>query len=276
MSHMKNSPFEARMEAYFLEKMTAEERLAFQEELRQDPELRSIFETRVDELADAAIHYMGQMELQQKVAALKKAHPNLAKPRLSFRDWLEILLFRYRRQIGLGLALPIVLFFSLVYLTVPGTGSLVGEYLNKPYEPAVAGSQEAVQLYDAYRHYKSNKPDALAQLNRVCPDFCIATYYRAHLNLREGNYAEAVSDFNQVLAPENWESLAKYAGIQDRCKIEFNLLLARWGMDGDTEATRKGIALLASPQSQCSLSQRNLALALDKKLSSPLRPFRLF
>lgn len=295
---MEYKNFEERMEAYFQEKMSAEERRAFQEEIGRDPESAFLFDQKVEALSDMAIQYLEKKELSEKIGRLRATLPPPPEPELSFLDKLELLFPSRRWAIGTFISLGLVLVFLGIQLAVPGTEAVIAEYYEEPYLPAVAGPekqeepviqiapeaqvqaqervQAQVQMSEASGYFKDS--DGIDKLSGMCPDrFCIAIYYRAHKHLLEQRYGEAVADFEQVLAPDNWASLSRnYDGIQDSCKVELNLLLARWGKDQDLAAARKAMARFTSPQHPCAEQLPERALELEKRLGSPLRALQLF
>lgn len=295
---MEYKNFEERMEAYFQEKMSAEERRAFQEEIGQDPESAFLFDQKVEALSDMAIQYMGKKELSEKIGRLRATLPPPPEPELSFLDKLELLFPSRRWAIGTCIGLGLVLVFLGIQLAVPETEAVIAEYYTEPYLPDIAGAmdeeepviqiapeaqvqaqervQAQVQMSEASGYFKD--PDGIGKLSGMCPDrFCVAIYYRAHKHLQEQRYGEAVADFEQVLAPDNWASLSRnYDGIQDSCTVELNLLLARWGKDQDLAAVRKAMARFTSPSGPCGEQLPEKALELEKRLGSPLRALQLF
>lgn len=272
---MEKSKLDIQLDAYFSGKMTDGERRAFQAQIKKDVELKSAFLEKTDQLADAAIQQMGQADLSGKIKKLRAEGPPLPEPKLSLWDKLELLVRTPIGAIGATIAATAVLLMLVANLMLPTTDVLINNYYVKPYEPPVAGDIRKDLIYKAYGFYNASSLAYSDSLQNLCPDFCIATYYRAHKHLRDKQYDKAITDFEQVVKPANWASLSTEAGIQDKCKVEFNLLLARLGKEKNKFSTVSNLDNLLTDQKQCSGATRNRAAALRKEFVHPLRFLKL-
>jgi hypothetical protein len=84
---------------------------------------------------------------------------------------------------------------------------------------------------DFYYGLKPGGRDSLAQLALSCPQFCMAHFYLAHWELKNGQYAEARKGLERCLAERNTVEQDRYNKSIGKLKV--NLQLAILGENPD-------------------------------------------
>jgi hypothetical protein len=201
---MEKNDIQALLDAYFTGKMTPEEQAIFQNEVKQDADLRAAFSARADEITDLAIQHAGEQALRDRIRRLREERPPLPEPKLTLLDHLSIIGRRPGGMLVAAAAVVLPLIAIAINILLPSREDLIDTYYQKPYVPLTAGAVQKDTVYIAYSFYhngvKTSSSAFVDSLRNLCPDVCIATYYRAHLNLQGKHYTEAQVDFGQIIS----------------------------------------------------------------------------
>ncbi|HRI61917.1 MAG TPA: hypothetical protein PK228_19395 [Saprospiraceae bacterium] len=234
MAHEKNE----RIRAYLNQEMTPQEVRAFEAELETDPSLRD--ELRLFRLLGKATEVYGRQHLRAIAAEVRQEIGPLPTPQLTILDRMRFLAYSsLYKWIALGTITFLVALIALNVVYCPPSRLISSAFPPADPNQASLTAEEYAHYQLAARYYNSNERDALTALAADTPGFSMADYYLAHYYLAQHDYVRARALLSQTL--ENEAVLAKSPQTRDMGRIKYNLLLARLGAEGNSDAIRKSI-----------------------------------
>jgi|GEM_PF-1045579 len=226
-----NNSYADKIQQYLYGQLTAAERKDFEKALRQDADLKKAYiQFNLSDQADTFF----ELEQQRAIADEVRLQTGpLPKPRL---NWIEQLWIKPVVWGLLVLGLACTAYLAVQYTTGPSI-SPVEAHMLRPFNFSQAGggqmdARDVLQRSsDLYYGLKSGGGDSLAQLAQSCGQFCMAHYYLAHWELKNGQYAEARKGLEQCLAERSTVEQDRYN--KSIGKLKLNLLLANLGEHPD-------------------------------------------
>lgn len=279
---MQNSNLNHRVEAYRRGSLSPTEREAFEAALKNDAALQRAY-VRQSLQAEEPVPDSDLVDpgVRAAVEAVRRRVGPLPEPTLT---WLDHLRYWLRRPLyqGLGLAgLLLVVALALpgprhtiqqLFQTETPAPKLVERFYAEPFCAGVAGESSSLQESYARFEAASNfycfpKQGGLDSLNRAAeacgPDFCMAHYYRAHWNLKHGNYPAAETELRRCL--EHTDYIRQFRETSDLGNLRLNYALARLGAGAPADSVRPDLTALAA-DADAGQVYRDAATALLKAL----------
>ncbi|MFZ4632582.1 MAG: hypothetical protein ACOYNO_00095 [Saprospiraceae bacterium] len=231
-----NNSYADKIQQYLYGQLTAAERKDFEKALRQDADLKKAYiQFNLSEKADDYFLLEQQRTLANQVRL--ETGP-LPIPQLNWWDKLWLAFSAQPIVTGALLATIMLSGLWLLYRTqaVPSFQPVEAHML-RPFNFSQAGggtmdARDVLQRSsDLYYGLKPGGRDSLAQLAQSCGQFCMAHYYLAHWELKNGHYAEARKGLEECLAQRSTVEQDRYNKSIGKMKV--NLLLAKLGEHPD-------------------------------------------
>jgi hypothetical protein len=264
------------IEAYLQGKLSSSDRQNFESALRRDTTLQKMVLPEYLALKAERLHE--QASLRDLVQEVSREIGPLPDPQLTFGDRLSLWIRKpwFTALAGITLILPVLYLLSLPPF---GSSAASPEQINRalgaafiePVNMAQAGAVEDSveadrilrQASDYYWSTPNGAADSLSRLAQSCQGYCMAYYYLAHWQLKNGNYAEAERYFVQTEQEAGY--LRQFPRIRDLSKIRFNLLLSRIRQTPQDPNSVQALDNLMNA-SDCSALVKEKAEALKKVL----------
>jgi hypothetical protein len=276
---MENTNIDARIRAYLAGEMSDRERRAFEDELQGNSALQKAF---LQSALWAQPLSANEARVRGIAARYREHSAPLQVPKVTFLDHLRL---EPRKMLARAAVLIGILFFAApaiwVNLVKPlrPVAELPGDFMD-PVQLGVAGGPGDTSLTaaravferssDFYWKKRADGLDSLLQVAASCSGFCMAHYYLAHWYLENGQYKQALTEFEACLA--NGAYLHKFNETEDLDKIKLNKLLAELGASGKSEKVLSGLETLIDETPDESTVHKE-AQALHDELTNPLRIF---
>lgn len=262
-----------KIEAYINREMPAKDRKAFEAELAADPELRG--ELQLYQLTEKAIELNGQARLRTLLEDVRQQTGPLPDPKIGLIDRIRFFFYsRLNRRITVGFlflfTLSVIWMITAAYycpLSNISDGYFIEPMLEAHASPSDATTPTSI-LAKSREFYENNQSGNLQQLAKEEKSRSIASFYLAHLYLKNKNFQLAEEAFNQVLAEK--DNLTNYySDIQDFGKIKFNLLLSKLGKTKDWNAALAELTTLQRDPDLNKSGAREKVAQLEKDLTNP-------
>ncbi|MCB0594412.1 MAG: hypothetical protein H6557_09065 [Lewinellaceae bacterium] len=272
---MKNQDYYNQAKAYLEGTMNSRERQAFEAALDQDEARQKAF-----------LHYAfspekpasaREQKLKEMLEKLRRQKGPLPEPQLNFFDRLRFAFSAVQFwKAGLGFLIALMAGLAIwANLSLEPVNELIEKYFIEAYCPGYAGDelpptgQEEVfgRASALYCGYAEEGGEGLKVLADGCAGFCMADYYLAHWQLKNGQFEPAIEGFEQCLA--NRDSLLQYGYASLARPVRLNLLLARLGAGHSRQEILEGLQAIAEDKSAG--EEARAAEDLLRGLGHPLR-----
>ena len=273
---MKNQDYRNQSQAYLQGAMNRRERLAFESALEQQEALRETFLKEALSMDKTAFEQEGKWK--EMLDKIRREKGSLPEPRLNFFDRLRFAFFYYGPwKTSFGLLFTLLAGMMIVAnLTQEPAGKLIQRYFIEAYcygyageAPSPTNPEEGVKVASGF--YCGNTEggvDSLKALADGCAGFCMADYYLAHWQLKNGQFEQAIAGFEQCLANEGILPQVSYTSLAG--PVQLNLQLANLGAGHSRQEILAGLQALVE-DSDAGDEARRAAQSLHNDLSHPLR-----
>ena len=273
---MKNQDYQNQSKAFLQGAMNRRERLAFEAALERDELLREIFLKEALSMDKTVFEQEGKWK--EMLDKIRREKGPLPEPGLNLFDQLRFTFLFYNSwKTGFGLLIILLVGIMLgANLTQEPAKKLINGYFIEAYCYGYAGEAPSStdpkeELKVASGFYCGNAEggvDSLQALADSCAGFCLADYYLAHWQLKNGRFEEAIAGFEQCLANEERLPQVSYSALAG--PIQFNLLLARLGASHSRQDILADLQALEE-DADAGEEARQAAKDLYDELSHPLR-----
>ncbi len=244
--------FKKQIDTFLEGKMNPTEEKTFKQSLKNDKELEKLFVTT--SLAPPPSPTVESQKIRSLAAEIRTNHGPLADIKLSWWDHFRMAYQEWAIwQKTLLMALPAVLILVFTLGAIPAqidVTKIVDQYFQEPHCEAVAGGDAAKPLSNdaiyeeasaIYCGFKTNGMAELEQLSKQST-FNMAYYFLAHQELKNHNYAAAISGLEACLA--NRQVLKLFKNTDQPDKLQLNLALAQFGKDKSSETLKNSLIQL--------------------------------
>ncbi len=267
--------FDTQIEAYFKGLLSFDDKKAFEQSLKTNKALQEAFKPYT--LFDKAIEIVGERELQHMAQRIAAENQPLSVPNLSF--WERLSLFFSKKSASdtawfqlpqwrftfAGLSTGIAVCFLYANIFVLSYDDISSEMLNKVESVETKGDNPVTAFSDSERlYYAENVSNLEKRMRDTNATVSIsATYYLAHLYLKNKAFDNALAAFDKILLPNNLAMLQAEIN-PNMCTIKINRLLAILGKNKNKEEINRMIDALSS-HSDCQTQKAKMQLAAIRK-----------
>ena len=256
---MESEKYFEKIEAFLQGEMPPGEAKAFRKELADQPSLQEAFLRH--RLANHAVEMVQDAYLKEKLQEIRKEYGPLQKP--------EVAVFSLRKVMARAAAVLILVIAGAgIYAQLNHSDeALIRQNYEQASSPTIAGEEEdadARMNKGLYLYYQDkNYAQALSAFSGIPSEnknYNSARYFIAHCQLKTKDFASAEQNFNSLI------SEGAIPAFAEQEEIEWNLLLAKLGMDKEEEAQNMLQEILENPTYSTPMKEQ--AEALNKKLNS--------
>jgi len=245
--------FKKQIDTFLEGKMNPTKEKAFKQSLKNDKELKKLFITTA--LAPPSSPTVESQKIRSLAAEIRTNHGPLADIKLSWRDHLRIAYQEWAIwQKMLLLVLPALLILVFGVGAIPAqvdATKIIEKYFQEPHCEAVAGGDATAKplsndaIYEeASAIYCGFKTNGMAELKQLVKQstFNMAYYFLAHQELKNHQYAAAITGLKACLA--NRQILKLFKNTDQPDKLQLILALAHFGKDKSNQHLKNSLIQL--------------------------------
>ena len=276
----KQHQFDTQIEAYFTGTLSPDDKKAFEESLENDKALQEAFKPY--KLFDKAVQVVGEYELQLTAQRMATETGPLPIPKFNFweRMWLffthkptsESKWFKLPQWriafAGVSTTVACCILYANVF--VSSYKDISTSMINNAESVGTKGDNAKTVFSESEKLYNTGKLEDLQKMaqdpNQVIA--AAASYYLAHLYLKNKNFDAAIAAFDTTLRLDNL-TILKSEINPNICTIRINRFLAILGKTKKKEEINSMIDVLLS-QSDCQTEKAKVQLeSIRKEINNP-------
>ena len=274
--------FDIQIEAYFTGSLSLNEKKAFEQSLKTDKALQEAFKPY--KLFDKAIQVVGEQELQLMAQRMAADIGLLSIPKLSFWERISLFFTKKPSSNAPWFKLPqwriafasvstsiacCILYANIFVLSYDDIPVSMG---NNVESVGTKGDNTKTVFSNSEKLYNTNKLEDLEKIamstNRV--EAAAASYYLAHLYLKNKNFDAAIVAFDKTLLLDNI-AILKTEINPSICTIRINRLLAILGKNQNKKEINSMISVLLSTADCRTEKAKSQLETIQKEVNNPWR-----